>query len=178
MRKATRKPGTIPHSKLMKKIAVDRFADSHETETRCLDLKQKMEHKEKMALMCLKKCKYELWYAMTSNTEPLEPTITAASTGAMKQDKEIQILLLQIKLTEIKHDTAASTFQAHVSSPFYSEGLLTPSGSYSASGPQTFNLTQDFDSGGRMMGSGAPMVSENYGMVEPAGEWKEYEFAG
>ena len=50
----------------MKKTAVDRFADSHEGETRCLDLNWKMEHKEKMMLMHLKKCKYELQYGNTA----------------------------------------------------------------------------------------------------------------
>ena len=160
----------------MKKTAIDRFADGHESETRRLDLKRKIEHQEKMALMNLKKCKYELQYATTSNVETLEPT-----TGATKQDKEIQILLLQIKLAEIKCDTAASTFQSHSSSPFYSEGLSIPSGSSSAPGPQDFDLMpQDFDSGGEMMGSGTPAVSGNCGTVKPhpAGGWQEFNFSG
>jgi hypothetical protein len=45
---------------MMKKTAVDRFADSRESETWRLDLKRKMEHEEKMTLMHLKKRKYEL----------------------------------------------------------------------------------------------------------------------
>ena len=173
MRKVTGKLAAIPRGKMVKKTAIDRFADSCESETRRLDLKRKMEHQEKMAAMNLKKRKYELRYTTTSNTETLDPT-----TGATKQDKEIQILLLQIKLAEIKRDTAASTFQSHSSSPFYSEGPSTPSSSYSAPGPQDFDsMPQDFNSGG---GSGAPAISGNYGTVEPhpAGGWQEFKFSG
>jgi hypothetical protein len=107
------------------------------------------------------------------------PSLDPTTTGATKQDKEIQILLLQIKLAEIKRDTAASAFRSHSSSPLYSEGSSTPSSSYSAPGTQSFDLiTQDFNSGSRMMDSGAPTISTNYGMVEPhpAGEWQEFEF--
>ena len=166
--KATGKLTAIPCGKMVKKTAVNRFADSRESETQHLNLKWKMEHEEKMALMNLKKHKYELWYAAASSpttstsnagSRTLEPTVT----GATKQDKEIQILLLQIKLAEIKRDTAASasasTFQSHLSSPFYSDGSSTPSGTYSAPGPQD-------------------LISENYGMVKqlephPAGDWQD-----
>ena len=44
----------------MKKTAVDRFNDSRQEETRCLNLKWKMEHDEKMASIRLKKHKYDL----------------------------------------------------------------------------------------------------------------------
>ena len=52
---------------MVKKTAVDWFADGHESKTQCLNLKWKMEHKEKMALMNLKKCKYELRYVAASS---------------------------------------------------------------------------------------------------------------
>ena len=58
--KATGKLAAIPCGKMVKKTAVNQFADSCESETQCLNLKQKMEHEEKMALMNLKKRKYEL----------------------------------------------------------------------------------------------------------------------
>lgn len=164
---------------MMKKTAVDRFADSHESETRRLDLKRKMEHKEKMTSMHLKKHKYELRYGNAATSHAESPSLGPMTTGATKQDKEIQILLLQIKLADIKHDAAASTFQPHSSSPLCSEGSSTPSSSWSAPGTQSFDLIpQDFDSGSRMMDSGAPTISMNYGMVEPhpAGEWQEFEF--
>ena len=166
--KATGKLAAIPRGKMVKKTAVDQFADGCESETQRLNLKRKMEHEEKMALMSLKKCKYELRYVAASSlttstsnagSRTLEPTVT----GATKQDKEIQILLLQIKLAKIKHDTAtsasASTFQSHLSSPFYSDGSSTPSGTYSAPGPQD-------------------LISENYGMVKqlkphPAGDLQD-----
>jgi hypothetical protein len=110
MRKATRKLVAIPHGKVMKKTAVDRFADSRESETRRLDLKRKMEHEEKMTLMHLKKRKYELRYGNTAMSHAESPSLDPTTNGATKQDKEIQILLLQIKLAEIKRDAAASTF--------------------------------------------------------------------
>jgi hypothetical protein len=106
------------------------------------------------------------------------PSLDPTTNSATKQDKEIQILLLQIKLAEIKRDATASTFRSHSSSPLYSEGSSTPSSSYSAPGALSFDLIpQDFDSGSRMMDSGAPTISTNYGMVEPhpAGEWPEFE---
>jgi hypothetical protein len=179
MRKATGKLVEIPHGKVMKKTAVNRFADSCESETRRLDLKRKMEHEEKMTLMHLKKRKYELRYGNTAMSHAESPSLDPTTNGATKQDKEIQILLLQIKLAEIKRDAAASTFRSHSSSPLYSEGSSTPSSSYSAPGALSFDLIpQDFDSGSRMMDSGAPTISTNYGMVEPhpAGEWPEFEF--
>jgi len=107
------------------------------------------------------------------------PSLDPMTTSATKQNKEIQILL-QIKLAEIKCDAAASTFQSHSSSPLYSEGSSTPSSSYSVPGAQSFDLIpQDFDSDSRMMDSGAPTISTNYGMVEPhpAGEWQSFSFS-
>jgi hypothetical protein len=146
-----------------------------------------MEHKEKMTSMHLKKRKYELKYAsvLTSSAEIPGPT----TAGTTKEDKEIQILLLKIKLEELKRDTATSASQSHSASPFYSEGLSTPSSSSMSAPPQhlmnycdpgaqssspDFNLGQNFDSGGGMIGSSAPTISENYGMVEPhpAGHWQ------
>jgi len=163
----------------MKKTTVNRFADSCESKTQCLDLKWKMEHEEKMMLMHLKKHKYELQCGNAAMSHAESLSLDPMTTSATKQDKEIQILLLQIKLAEIKHDAAASIFQSHSSSPLYSEGSSTPSSSYSAPGTQSFDLIpQNFDSDSRMMDSGAPTISTNYGMVEPhpAGEWQEFEF--
>jgi hypothetical protein len=55
-----------------------------------------MEHNERMASISLKKCKYELRFAPTPTHGSGSPT-----TSESAEDKQIQILQLQIRLAEL-----------------------------------------------------------------------------
>ena len=101
----------------MKKTAVDCFNDSHQEETRRLNLKRKMEHDdEKMASIRLKKHKYDLRYGSTPHTSG-SPTPAVAAETQTKEDKQIEILRLQIRLAELNRDSAAASAHASASAP-------------------------------------------------------------
>ena len=94
----------------MKKTAVDWFNDSHQEESHHLNLKQKMEHDEKMASIRLKRHKYDLQYGSTPQPEALMGSSTPVSITAAtisKEDKQIEILRLQIRLAELNQDSHA-----------------------------------------------------------------------
>ena len=106
---------------LMKKTAVDRFNDSRQEESCRLNLKWKMEHDEKMASICLKRHKYDLRYGSASSglgSTPQTPagssTPVFANTAATKEDKQIEILRLQIRLAELTRESRDNS--AHASS--------------------------------------------------------------
>ena len=88
---------------IVRKTAVDLFNDNRQEETRRLDLKRKMEHDEKMASIHLKKHKYELRYGSSPSQAP---TSSVAATQT-KEDKQIEILRLQIRLAELNRENAA-----------------------------------------------------------------------
>ena len=96
----------------MKKTAVDRFNESRQEESRRLSLKRKMEHDEKMASFRLKRHKYDLQYGSTPQT-PDSPLFATAVVTA--EDKQIEILRLQIRLAELTRDRDNSA-SAHSSS--------------------------------------------------------------
>ena len=104
---------------LLKKTAVDRFNDSRQEESRRLNLKRKMEHDEKMASIRLKRHKYDLRYGSTPQTPgsstPALATATATA-AATKEDKQIEILRLQIRLAELTRDNSAHASSFHASS--------------------------------------------------------------
>jgi hypothetical protein len=79
-----------------KKTPIDRFNDNRQSETERLTSKRKMEHDERMASISLKKRKYELRFASTPTHGSGSP---APSESA--EDKQIQILRLQIRLAEL-----------------------------------------------------------------------------
>jgi hypothetical protein len=97
----------------MKKTAVDRFNDNRQEETHRLNLKRKMEHDEKMASIRLKRHKYELRYGSTPQTPGSSTPAVATQTG---EDKQIEILRLQIRLAELTRDNSAASAQASSSS--------------------------------------------------------------
>ena len=103
---------------LVKKTAVDRFNDSRQDENRRLNLKRKMEHDEKMASIRLKRHKYDLRYGSTPGhqtpaSSSSTPAMAFATTASTKEDKQIEILRLQIRLAELTRDNSAAS--AHVS---------------------------------------------------------------
>jgi hypothetical protein len=109
IRPIRQKATTIQHGKpiMVKKTAVDRFNDSHQEETRRLDLKRKMQHDKKMASYCLKKHKYNLQYGSTTPQTPDSPVALIQT----KEDKQIEILRLQIRLAELTQENSASSSQ-------------------------------------------------------------------
>lgn len=122
---------------LVKKTAIDRFNDSRQDENRRLNLKRKMEHDEKMASIRLKRHKYDLRYGSTPQTSAgySTPVIaTTAMTGtqaaATKEDKQIEILRLQIRLAELTRDNShassctSSSQMPHVSSSHASSSKM------------------------------------------------------
>jgi hypothetical protein len=119
---ASRKPT------LVKKTAVDRFNDSRQDESRRLNLKRKMEHEEKMASIRLKRHKYELRYGSTSvgsmHQTPASSTPALATTAATKEDKQIEILRLQIRLAELTRDNSAHVSMTHASSSLASSSRM------------------------------------------------------
>ena len=100
----------------MKKTAVDCFNDSRQEETHRLNLKRKMEHDEKMASIHLKKHKYDLRYGSTPHMSG-SPTPAVAAMTQTKEDKQIKILHLQIRLAELNRDSAAASAHASASAP-------------------------------------------------------------
>ena len=105
----------------VKTTVVDWFNDSRQEETCHLDLKQKMEHDEKMASMRLKKHKYDLQYGSTPQTP--EATIVSSQTT---EDKQIEILCLQIRLAELTRENfTCASLSSQIPHPL--EELSTPS---------------------------------------------------
>ena len=98
---------------LVKKTAVDRFNDNRQDESRRLDLKRKMEHDEKMASIRLKRHKYDLRYGPQTPASSTPALATAATTA---EDKQIEILRLQIRLAELTRDNSAHASMTHASS--------------------------------------------------------------
>jgi hypothetical protein len=98
---------------LVKKTAVDRFNDSRQDESRRLNLKRKMEHDEKMASIRLKRHKYDLQYGPQTPASSTPALVTAAATA---EDKQIEILRLQIRLAELTRDNSAHVSMTHTSS--------------------------------------------------------------
>ena len=88
------KPTTV------KKTAVDQLNDSCQEETCYLNL----EHNKKMASIHLKKHKYDLWYGSTPQKLGSPTLVVATQT---KEDKQIEILYLQIRLAELTQDNSA-----------------------------------------------------------------------
>ena len=116
-----RHPATVAtrHGKrTLKKTVVDRFNDSRQEESRRLNSKRKMEHDEKMASMRLKRHKYDLRYGSAPQTPGLPRSSTAvlATPAATKEDKEIEILRLKIRLAELTRDNSAHASSFHASS--------------------------------------------------------------
>ena len=111
----------------MKRTAVDRFNDSRQEESRRLNLKRKMEHDEKMASIRLKRHKYDLRYGSAPQTPgPSTPLLTTrtAAASATKEDKQIEILRLQIRLAELTRDNSqAARFHASSSHALSSHAL-------------------------------------------------------
>lgn len=100
----------------MKKTLVDRFNDSREEESRRLNLKRKMDHDERMASIRLKKHKYDLRYGPGSTQAGIFPSQTPGTSTpvlATSEDKQIEILRLQIRLAELNQENLNS---AHASS--------------------------------------------------------------
>ena len=101
---------------LTKKTAVDCFNESRQEESRRLNLKRKMEHDEKMASIRLKRHKYNLRYGSTPETRTSSSTpALVAATRTTKEDKQIEILRLQIRLAELTRDNSSHA-SSHVSS--------------------------------------------------------------
>jgi hypothetical protein len=99
----------------VKKTAVDRFNDNRQEESHRLNLKRKMEHDERMASINLKKHKYDLRYGSTTPQTPDSSTQAFATAAASKEDKQIEILRLQIRLAELNRDNSAHA-SSHASS--------------------------------------------------------------
>lgn len=116
MKRGTASRQGKPTLPVVKKTAVDRFNDSRQDENRRLNLKRKMEHEEKMASIRLKRRKYELRYgSMPVNHTPDSSTPALATTTATKEDKQIEILRLQIRLAELTRDNSAQASRTHAS---------------------------------------------------------------
>ena len=103
----------------MKKMAVDRFNDSRQEESRHLNLKQKMEHDEKMASIRLKRHKYDLQYGSAPQTPGSSTPVLATAAVASKEDKQIEILRLQIRLAELNqhYNNSAHTLSSRSQMP-------------------------------------------------------------
>lgn len=137
---------------VVKKTAVDRFNDNREEESRRLNLKRKMEHEEKMASIRLKRHKYDLRYGSTGiplTPGTSTPVLLTAAAAATSEDKQIEILRLQIRLAELTQDNSvhASSSRTLPSRPFQMphasssrEEVSTPSSglSYLSSGHNGF----------------------------------------
>jgi hypothetical protein len=129
IKKATRPASGKP---MAKKTAMDRFNDSRQDESRRLNLKRKMEHDEKMASIHLKRHKYDLRYGPNGTPQTLgssTPVLATRTAAATAEDKQIEILRLQIRLAELTRDNTAS---AHPSSrPSYASSSRLPQASSS-----------------------------------------------
>ena len=110
-----------------KKITVDRFNDNRQGETQRLHDKRRMDHNEKMATLHLKKRKYDAKYGVEGSLPAATPAISTAMDT--KEDKQIQILLLQIKLAEMTRANTSSTSHLPQSpSPFFTDSSTPSSG--------------------------------------------------
>jgi hypothetical protein len=100
---------------LVKKTAVDRFNDSRQEESRRLSLKRKMEHDEKMASYRLKRHKYDLRYGSTPGPQTPDSSTPLFATAVMTaEDKQIEILRLQIRLAELTRDNSAHSSSSQI----------------------------------------------------------------
>ena len=98
---------------LVKKTAVDQFNDSRQEESHHLSLKWKMEHDEKMVSFRLKRHKYDLRYGSTPQTlDSLTPLFATAVMTA--EDKQIEILHLQIRLAKLNQDNSAHSLSSQI----------------------------------------------------------------
>jgi hypothetical protein len=121
-----------------KKTAIDRFNDSRQEESRRLTLKRKMEHDEKMASICLKRHKYDLRYGSTDSTSLTPESSTPALATLTKEDKEIEILRLKIRLAELTRDNSA-----HASSTHASSSQMPHASSYASSSQIPYNSLEE-----------------------------------
>ena len=129
-------PAIVTHGKA-KRTAVDRFNDNRESEMNRLSAKRKMEHDEKMASIHLKRRKYELRFGSTPlTTSRSDSPGLVMSSGESLEDKQIQILRLQIRLAELTQGThggysgSTSALPSQVQYPHSSDELSTPSSTY------------------------------------------------
>ena len=115
----------------MKKTAVDQFNDNCQSKTEHLSAKQKMEHDERMASI---HCKYELRFGSTPTTTS-RSSPGAAMFAESAEDKQIQILCLQIRLAELTQGGSGSALPSRIQypqSPLHIDELSTPSSTYTA----------------------------------------------
>ena len=118
----------------MKKTAVDRFNDNRQSETDRLSAKRKMEHDERMASIHLKRRKYKLRFGSTPTTTS-RSSPGAAMFAESAEDKQIQILRLQIRLAELTQGGSGSALPSRIQypqSPLHIDELSTPSSTYTA----------------------------------------------
>ena len=117
-----------------------------------------MEHDEKMASIGLKKHKYDLRYGSTPQIPLAGPSTAGLATAAeTKEDKQIQILRLQIRLAELTQDHALSSqYRAF-------EGVSTPSSGISGISSLSYPGQNGF-------------VDDNYGI--PNGDSKVADAGG
>lgn len=121
----------------VKRTAVDRFNDNRQSETNRLSAKRRMEHDEKMASIRLKRHKYELRFGSTSvmTSRSDSPGLVMSSGGSL-EDKQIEILRLQIRLAELTqgnhgaYSRSTHTLPSQVQYPHSSDELSTPSSTY------------------------------------------------
>jgi hypothetical protein len=175
--------------KAVKKTTLDRFNDNRAVETRRLDAKRKMDHDERMASMRLKRHKYELKYGANVRMEVATSSAAATGPGDSREDKEIQILRLKIRLEEIKQ---ASASQMQHSPALYSEGSSTPSTSSGYTIPQagpdmlpsvsytnTTAVPELNGTSGSSAGQNFPVVDGgNYGGLGELRDWQGDFFTG
>jgi hypothetical protein len=84
-----------------------------------------MEHDEKMASIRLKRHKYDLRYGPGSTPQtPGSSTAVLATAAATKEDKQIEILRLQIRLAELTRDNSAHASSSHASSSHASSSKM------------------------------------------------------
>jgi hypothetical protein len=149
MKATSAKLAPTPRAKLVKKTAVDNFNDNRRDETQRLGQKRQMEHDEKMASINLKRRKYELRYHASGASGAETPPITTTTTNS-SEDKQIQILRLQIQLAELTNQNQAFARQmAHspqALSPAFCSGESSTPGSSSISGPNQgeYAISEDY----------------------------------
>ena len=163
-------PAATRHGKptLVKKTAVDRFNDSRQDETRRLDLKRKMEHEEKMASIHLKKHKYDLRYG--SPQIPGSPVVAAQS----KEDKQIEILRLQIRLAELNRDNSIRASSSQLPcNPF--DEVSTPSSAMS--GPSYLSGYSHNGIIDNQTASEGPYSAPDNKAPDGVASWPEFSFA-
>jgi hypothetical protein len=137
-----------------KKTPIDRFNDNRQSETDRLSLKRKMEHDEKMASIHLKRRKYELRFGSTSTPRSSGSPAPSEST----EDKQIQILRLQIRLAELTGGSrSAMAFPSH-HTPLTPS---TPSSTYTG-------YADNYTAAAPPVASGSSYNTDNYTTAAPA----------